>query len=153
MPPLYTGEAQEFSRATADTARKVTEEQVFQPERKALARALNTLFLESLGLKYVKLTVKGADFHDPVEIADILSPFIQAGAVAPNDLRELLGQVLGKRVEPFPEEYNVPLQMLMREVANNPFGGLISIEKSKDKQRELINLLKDMRDVLEGLRS
>ncbi len=153
LPPLYTGEAQEFSRATADTARKVTEEQVFQPERKALARALNTLFLEPLGLKYVKLSVKGADFHDPADIAEVLNPFIQAGAVAPNDLRELLGQVLGKRVEPFPDEYNVPLQVLMRELAGSPLGSLINIEKSKDKQLDLINLLKDMRDVLEELRT
>lgn len=150
LPPLYTGEAQEFSRATADTARKVTEEQVFQPERKGLARVLNTLFLEPLGLNYVKLAVKGADFHDPVEIAEVLEPFIRAGAVAPNDLRDLLGQVLGKKVDPFPDEYNVPLQVLLRE-ANDPLSGLFGIQKSDDKRTDLINLLKDMRDVLEGL--
>lgn len=150
LPPLYTGESQEFNRATADTARKVTEEQVFQPERKALARALNTLFLEPLGFKYVRLSVKGADFHDPVEIADILNPFIQAGAVVPNDLREILSQVLGKRIEPLPDEYNIPLQILLQE-ANNPLSGLIGIQKSKDRQTDLINLLKDMRDVLEEL--
>jgi PBSX family phage portal protein len=152
LPPLYTGESQDFNRATADTARKVTEEQVFQPERKALARALNTLFLEPLGFKYVRIAVKGADFHDPVEIAEVLDPFIQAGGVAPNDLREILSQVLGKRVEPFPEEYNVPLQILLRET-NNPLSGLIGIQKSKDRQTDLINLLKDMRDVLEELQS
>lgn len=152
LPPLYTGESQDFNRATADTARKVTEEQVFQPERKAIARALNTLFLEPLGFKYVRIAVKGADFHDPVEIAEVLDPFIQAGGVAPNDLREILSQVLGKRIEPFPEEYNVPLQILLRET-NNPLSGLIGIQKSKDRQIDLINLLKDMRDVLEELQS
>lgn len=150
LPPLYTGEAQDFTRATADTARKVTEEQVFQPERKGLARSLNALFLEPLGFKYVKLSVKGADFNDPVEIAEVLGPFIQAGGVAPNDLRELLGQVLGKRIDPFPEEYNVPLQVLLRE-SSNPLAGILDIQKSKDKQTDLINLLKDMRDVLEEL--
>lgn len=152
LPPLYTGESQEFSRATADTARKVTEEQVFQPERKALARVLNTLFLEPLGFKLVKLSVKGADFHDPVEIAKVLDPFIQAGAVAPNDLRDLLGQVLGKRIEPFSEEYNVPLQVVLNE-PDNPLSGLLGIEKSSGDQNNLINLLKDMRDVLEGIQS
>ncbi|MGE8079034.1 phage portal protein [Peribacillus loiseleuriae] len=149
LPPLYTGEAQEFSRATADTARKVTEEQVFQPERKTLARTLNALFLEPLGFKYVKLSIKGADFHDPVEISKVLTPFIQAGAVAPNDLRGLLGQVLGKKIEPFGDEYNIPIQILRGQVENDPLSQILSIQKSDEKQSDLINLLKDIRDVLE----
>jgi capsid portal protein len=129
----------------------VTEEQVFQPERRNLGRALNVLFLEPLGFKHVRLTVKGADFHDPVEISKVLTPFIQAGAVAPNDLRELLGQVLGRKVDPFPEEYNVPLQVVLRSLGtdDDPLSGLFSIQKSKERQTDLINLLKDIRDVLE----
>ena len=148
LPPLYTGEAQEFSRATADTARKVTEEQVFQPERKALARVLNTLFLEPLGFKYVKLSVKGADFHDPVEISKVLAPFIQAGSVAPNDLRPLLGQVLGKRVDLFPDEYNLPIQASRDQ--SDTLGGFLGIAKSEGRQEDLIDILKDLRDVLEA---
>lgn len=151
LPPLYTGEAQEFSRATADTARKVTEEQVFQPERKGLARVLNTLFLEPLGFRFVKLGVKGADFHDPVEISKVLDPFIQAGAVAPNDLRPLLEKVLGAKLDPFPDDYNVPLQVVMKE-SNDPLSGLLGIQKSSDSQSDIVNLLKDMRDVLEGIK-
>ncbi|PID03610.1 phage portal protein [Sporosarcina sp. P2] len=151
LPPLYTGEAQEFSRATADTARKVTEEQVFQPERKTLARILNTLFLEPLEFSYVKLSIKGADFHDPVEIAKVLGPFIQAKAVAPNDLRPLLGQVLGRKVEFLPEEYDLPMQVMQSQ--SDVSDGLHGIFKSENQQESLIDLLKDMRDVLESMRS
>lgn len=151
LPPLYTGESQDFSRATADTARKVTEEQVFQPERKTLARILNTLFLESLEFSYVKLSIKGADFHDPVEIAKVLGPFIQANAVAPNDLRPLLSQVLGRKVDLFPDEYNLPIQTVQSQP--DSFGELIGITKSDEQQDSLIDLLKDMRDVLESMQS
>jgi len=158
LPPLYTGEAQEFNRASADTARKVTEEQVFQPERKGLARVLNMLFLEPLGFNYVKLVVKGADFQDPIEIARALYPLITAGAVAPNDLRTLAGQVLGQKLDVFGDEYNIPFQMLLRSQEqandpNDPFAGVFDLEKSHGKQKDLLNLLKDMRDVLEGLQS
>lgn len=148
LPPLYTGEAQDFSRASADTARKVTEEQVFQPERKTLARTMNALFLEPLKFRYVKLAVKGADFHDPVEIAKVLAPFIQAGAVSPNDLRDLLGQVLGKRIEPFSDEYNIPIQMLVGNQSANPLDSLLNVQKVDD-QGNLIDIMKDVRDVLE----
>ncbi|MCY7950779.1 phage portal protein [Bacillus inaquosorum] len=104
LPPLYTGEAQEYNRATADTARKITEEQVFQPERKTLVNKLNTLLLPELNIHDVRLTLKGPDFRDPLEIAKVLGPFITAGAVSPNDLRDLAGRVLGKTLEEWPEE-------------------------------------------------
>lgn len=147
LPPLYTGEAQDYSRATAAVAREVTEEQVFQPERKGLARVLNTLFLEPLGFKHVKLTVKGANLHDPVEIAKTLDPFIQAHAVAPNDLRPLLGQILGKKVDLFPDEYNLPIQAARSQP--DTLSGILNLAKSDGNQGDLINIMKDLRDILE----
>lgn len=154
LPPLYTGESQDFSRATADTARRVTEEQVFNPERRALARALNTLFLGPLNLRFVKITVKSADLKDPLEIGKSLYPFISAGSVAPNDLRQLLSQILGKKLDAFDDEYNVPLQVLLKQAdTGDPMADLFGIEKAhkNPKGEDLINLLKDMRDVLEGI--
>lgn len=147
LPPLYTGESQDFTKATADTARKITEEQVFQPERKGIARILNVLFLEPLEFNYVKLAVKGADFKDPIEIAKALDPLILGGAIAPNDLRGLAGQVLGQKLEAFSDEYNIPFQMLLKGQEQTPLGGLV--QKSEGKQEDLINLMKDIRDVLE----
>jgi len=150
LPPLYTGESQDYNRSTADTARKITEEQVFQPERNNLVGKLNTLFLSDLELTKVKLTLKGPDFRDPLEIAKVLTPFINAGAASPNDLRDLLGRVLGKTLEEWPEEYNKPFQLLLKDQqATMP----ILMQKSKEQQNDLIMLLKDMRDVLEELRS
>lgn len=32
LPPIYTGESKDYNKATADTAQKTTEEQVFQPK-------------------------------------------------------------------------------------------------------------------------
>ncbi|WP_025782922.1 phage portal protein [Sporosarcina sp. D27] len=156
LPPLYTGEAQEFNKATADTARKVTEEQVFQPERKTLARILNTLFLEPLGFSYVKLSIKGADFRDPIEIAKALYPIIAAGSVAPDDLRPLLDQILGKKVEPFGDGFNVPMQIILQTQQMDPLASVLNIQKSainQDKNTDFIDLLKDMRDVLESMQS
>ncbi|BDG48786.1 phage portal protein [Parageobacillus sp. KH3-4] len=149
LPPLYTGEAHEYNRATADTARKITEEQVFQPERNFLANKLNTLFLPALELQHVKITLKGPDFRDPIEIAKVLTPFINAGAASPNDLRDLLGRVLGKTLEEWPAEYNKPFQLLLKEQQSTM---PILMQKSKEQQNDLIMLLKDIRDVLEELK-
>ena len=50
LPDLYVGYTTDFNRATAQTAQEVTEEQVFQPERKSLAWAINNrlAFLNSI---------------------------------------------------------------------------------------------------------
>ncbi|OAT71888.1 phage portal protein [Parageobacillus thermoglucosidasius] len=149
LPPLYTGEAHEYNRATADTARKITEEQVFQPERNFLANKLNTLFLPALELQHVKITLKGPDFRDPIEIAKVLTPFINAGAASPNDLRDLLSRVLGKTLEEWPAEYNKPFQLLMKEQQSTV---PVLMQKSKEQQNDLILLLKDLRDALEELK-
>jgi PBSX family phage portal protein len=59
IPPLYTGESQDYNKATADTARKITEEQVFQPERRNLSQeSLIHLFLNDLDIYQVTLSLK-----------------------------------------------------------------------------------------------
>lgn len=41
LPDIYVGYTTDFNRATAQTAQVITEQQVFQPERKSLAWAIN----------------------------------------------------------------------------------------------------------------
>ncbi|WP_430742668.1 phage portal protein [Bacillus atrophaeus] len=153
LPPIYTGEAQDYNRATADTARKITEEQVFQPERKILTSRLNALFLNDLEIHKVELQLKGPDFQDPLEIAKVLTPFITAGAVSPNDLRDLAGRVLGKTLEEWPEEeYNRPIGSNETAPASDPLAMLFRKSESGSPQSDMINLFKDIRDVLEDLK-
>jgi PBSX family phage portal protein len=147
LPPLYTGESQEYTKATADTARKVTEEQVFAPNREEVINKINTLFLNDLEIYDVELMLKGPDFSDPLEIAKVLTPFISAGAVAPNDLRDLLGKVLGKTLEEWDDElFNKPLQLILKQAMTNqhkPF-------TNQENQNELVNVLKQLLEELES---
>ncbi|MBW4850930.1 MAG: phage portal protein [Bacillaceae bacterium] len=150
LPPIYTGESQDYNKATADTARKTTEEQVFQPERMIITGKLNTLFLPDLNLWHVRLILNGPDFRDPLEIAKVLTPFIQAGAVSPNDLRDLAGRILGKTLEEWPEEeYHRPIEA--KPKASTSLLDTV-LQKSAGSQEDLIHLLKDVRDELEEIR-
>ncbi|MCL7871045.1 phage portal protein [Bacillus altitudinis] len=150
LPPIYTGESQDYNKATADTARKTTEEQVFQPERMIITGKLNTLFLPDLDLWHVRLILNGPDFRDPLEIAKVLTPFIQAGAVSPNDLRDLAGRILGKTLEEWPEEeYHRPIEAKPKATTS-----LLDtvLQKSAGTNNELVSILKDLRDELEEIR-
>ena len=89
LPPIYTGESKDYNKATADTARKITEQQIFDPERNTITGKLNTLFLPDLQIYHVETALKGPNFGDPLETAKALPPFISAGAAVSNDLRDL----------------------------------------------------------------
>jgi len=108
LPPIYVGLSSDYNRATVETARELTEEQVFQPERAALAWRINRLFKE-YGFQHVEVTLDAPKIENPDDTARILDVLVKAGAVAPNDVRDLLGRVLGKDLEPFKDEsYNTP---------------------------------------------
>lgn len=105
LHPIYTGESQDYTRATADTARRVTEEQVFNPERTSLAFRLNSLLKKELGVDGVSLIFKAPELTDSGDIATALTTFIEGGAVTPNMLLEPLGKLLGRSLEPFKGEW------------------------------------------------
>lgn len=155
LPPIYTGESKDYNKATADTARKITEEQVFEPERQAITGKLNTLFLPDLEIYNVEATLKGPNFGDPIETAKALAPIISAGGAAPNDLRDLLGEMLDKDLEALPDEYNVPFPVVLNAMQSQQSNPLAMFAKSQQPapSSELVNIMKDIRDVLEELQS
>ena len=73
-----------------------------------------------------------------------------AGAIAPNDLREELGKVLGKQLENFDiDTANLPPILANKD--SGEVNTLQSLLKSKidPYNSQIINVLKDVRDVLE----
>lgn len=149
LPDLYTGYSKDFNRATAETAMLVTEQQVFIPERKAMSFLINNLILADYELKYVEVEFKNPDISNPQDVATILGVLNGIGAVAINDTRELLGNVLGKQLENFDDERaNLPTALLNQ---SNVMPGLFL--KSADGQANIYSVLKDLRDLLEEQRS
>ena len=109
LPPIYVARSSDYTRATAETAKELTEEQVFQPMRESYDWRINSLFRE-YEFKYVEVFLKSSNLVNMEDVKAILTPAIQANAVAPNDLRDILSKALNKPLEAFDgEEYNYPL--------------------------------------------
>lgn len=158
LPDIYVGRSTDFNRATADTARAITEEQVFEPERNSLEWVLNNVLLADYGFQYVRASFKKPEISNVQELVSVLNVGIQGKAVLPNDLRDIIGRVVGKNLEPLPEEMNVIGGPLL---SMRLFGGNTTedVEKAAEPRRELasrteqlVGLLKDVRDVLEEVR-
>lgn len=110
LPDLYVGYTTDFNRATAQTAQEVTEKQVFQPERKSLAWAINNRLLNGYNFQYVETYFKGPDISNPDDIFKILNVCNQAGGLTPNKAKEIAYTSIGDNFEAFEGEWaDVPL--------------------------------------------
>ncbi len=112
LPDLYVGYTTDFNRATAQTAREVTEEQVFQPERKSLAWAINNRLLNGYQFQYVEAYFLEPDITNPDDPYKLLAVANGAGGITPNMAHELAVGALGKDKvsENYPQEWgDIPL--------------------------------------------
>ena len=110
LPDLYVGYTTDFNRATAQTAQEVTEQQVFQPERKSLAWAINNRLLNEYRFKYVECYFLEPDISNPDDLYKLLTVCNNAGGLTPNKARQIIFEAYGEVAEDYPEEWgDVPL--------------------------------------------
>ena len=105
LPDLYVAYTTDFNRATAQTAQEVTEEQVFQPERRSLAWAINNRLLNGYQFKYVEAYFLEPDITNPDDLYKLLTVTNNAGGVTPNFAKRIIYEAFGEQAEDYPEEW------------------------------------------------
>ncbi|MGX6993949.1 phage portal protein [Vagococcus penaei] len=136
LPPVYVGLSEDYNRATVETAKELTEEQVFQPRRDGYEWRLNRLF-NDYEFRYVEVFLKSPDFSNTDDIKNILTPAIQARAVAPNDLRPIVSRVLNVPLEPFEgDEYNLPIKSQQNSYGLGIGHSSIDLEKAYGEKQD-----------------
>lgn len=110
LPDLYVGYTTDFNRATAQTAQEVTEKQVFQPERKSLAWAVNNKLLTEYQFKFVEAYFLEPDINNPDDLTRILNVTERAGGLTPNKAKQITLEALGEVSEDYPDDWgNIPI--------------------------------------------
>jgi PBSX family phage portal protein len=162
LPDLYVGRSKDFNRATADTAKQVTEEQVFEPERNSLEFVINNSLLIEQELSNVVLYFKAPEISDIDEKTKLLDVLGKYGGITPNDLRDEVAKVLGKELEVFDhEDADLPIvltTLLKQQTAQTPAETAqiaSQIEKAElegvSMQKQFVSILREVRDVLEDI--
>lgn len=155
LPDLYVGYTTDFNRATAQTAQEVTEEQVFQPERKSLAWAINNRLLNGYRFQYVECYFLEPEITNPDDLAKILTITNQAGGLTPNKAKAITYDMLGEVSEDYPDEWGeTPLALQKQQAGALDFGGMMlamqrQIEKAAvSHEDEIVSVLKEVRKAL-----
>lgn len=112
LPDLYVGYTTDFNRATAQTAKEVTEEQVFQPERISLAWVINNKLLNGYQFKHVEAYFLAPNITNPDDLYKILTVSNNAGGLTPNKAKDVVYRMLGETSEDYEEEWgDIPLKI------------------------------------------
>lgn len=114
LAPIYTGASSDYTRATADVARVITEEQVFQPEREAYQMKINRLVNSALDIHYVEMYLKSPNITNQSELATAIANYSRTGIVIPNHVINALGKLLGVDLEEIPARWaNLPKDIVI----------------------------------------
>lgn len=143
IPPIYTGASSDYNRATADTARKIAEEQIFIPERKRICNVFNKIINNEKGIKYCEVYLKGPEISDTDSKINIINALNAAGAVTPNSLLSIVSELLGKEIEPWNEELgNIPFELIKMKFqsALNDNSNIVKSNEIDEIER-LINII------------
>lgn len=99
LPKLLRGDSSNANRATAQTALRFAEGQVFKPARAEFDFIMNSLVLPALGIKYHDFVSRGPNFTDPAEMVMMLKSLTGSAIVTPSEARDLAEQVVGRSLK------------------------------------------------------
>lgn len=121
LPPILVGRADDYTRATADTSRRLADEQVFAPERDDFDDMINRIIFPAMGVKYHKYHSNSPNTTDNSELVSILGGAERTGGMTPRIARMILEDVLSIELPEFPSDFpqDVPFSMTMAEAVKN----------------------------------
>lgn len=135
LPPIFLGLLEGYNRATADIAKKITDEQVFAPARRQFDEFVNGEFFARMGIRYWKFESLGPTITDIQDLLQLLSVAERTGGMTPKLAMEIIGRILGKDIGT-PKSINPdePFSMQMAEKVKNqaPMGVATQVTALKD---------------------
>jgi PBSX family phage portal protein len=123
IPPLLRGVTKDFNRATAESALRFAESQVFQGMRDEFDFLMNTTVLSELGVVWHTFRSLGPPLRDPETVVLMVKDMTAAGVITPAEARRELASV-GFKLEKIDEAWTRrPLQVTAMGVGFEPEHG------------------------------
>jgi len=121
LPPIFVGRSDDYTRATAESSRRLADEQIFAPERDEFDAFINRQIFPSMGIMYHKFKSNSPNTTDNTQLVKILASAEKTGGMSPKIGRLILEDVLNSELPGFPDEFDpdVPFSLTMAEAVKN----------------------------------
>ncbi len=148
LPPIFVGRSDDYTRATAESSRRLADEQIFAPERDEFDAHINRVLFPSMGIIYHKFKSNSPNTTDNQQLVKILAGAEKTGGMTPRIARDMLEDILSKELPGFEGEFppDVPFSLTMAEAVKN------KAEPTEPGQQvtAIKSLLEDTEDDTEG---
>lgn len=135
LTPLYTGSTEDVNRATAISSMRVTEQQVFQPERDSFDEIMNWVFRDGLGITLWEYKSNGPRITGDDEFRKGFDYFAKWGGMTINEAVEIANQSLGLEMSKFSQTWaNYPIPIVLKLVELGQLGELEKISTGAQTQ-------------------
>lgn len=120
LAPIFVGRSDDYTRSTADTSRKLTDEQVFDPERQEEDHVLNRV-LRDMGMLYHVFSTSSPNVTDDEDLIAVLTGGEKTGGITPRISRMIIEDILGRDLGEISSEIraDVPFSLQMAEAVKN----------------------------------
>lgn len=150
LPPIMTGGSQDYTRSTADTSRRLSEEQVFAPERVEEDWAYNRI-LRSMGMRFWEFKTNSPNVTDDQDLLSLLYAAEKTGAMTPRIAREIVKDILGREIPGFDTTRvppDVAFSLTMAEAVKNEADPTEPGQQVTAMKSETVGSLLQLRDGL-----
>jgi PBSX family phage portal protein len=121
IPAIFVGDGSDYNKSTVEEARKLTDEQVFKPERDEFDNEMNALFA-SLGARFHKFVSNGPNVTDDQDMIAVLMAAERTGGLTPAIARAILSDVMNRPLPPIDAskvDPDVPFSLQMAAAVKN----------------------------------
>ncbi|MEP0841210.1 MAG: phage portal protein [Phycisphaerae bacterium] len=96
LPRLLRGESKDFNRATAESALRFAEDQVFQPERDEFDFLINRKLLADMGIRFWRFRSQTPVTRDPERMTAMVERLVRVGVLTPEEGRLLASDIFNR---------------------------------------------------------
>ncbi|MFW6145331.1 MAG: phage portal protein [bacterium] len=159
LPPMHTGQVEDFSRSTSDSSKLIAEEQVFRPERNDFDEAINFTLMKGLGAKNWSFRTTGPRLIEGPELIDAIGKFSRAGALTINSAIKMMNRVLDLDMPTFDESWGdypaaLVLQLAKQRIPVGMESGFTEMVKNLEKtieKTEDADVAKELAEIKQAL--
>ena len=146
LPKMLRGESKDFNRATAESALRFAEDQVFQPERDEFDFLMNRQLLADMGIRFWRFRSQTPVTRDPERMTQMVEKLVRVGVLIPEEGRILAGDIFNREFRKIGDDWTkrpITLTLAGIQTSQSTVAGAQSEERRTelmDSARSLLNL-------------